>query len=157
MRYPWQSWSGLLLVLLFPLGSWADSIPAEEIEVPPPTWSVFYTGEPPPPPVLLPPVESPHDWDSMEPILLKESPEVPVSPPIGAPRTPPTSGVPIVPISWCWLPWLCNDSDDDDGGRPPRLTPPPFYPPGNPPTAPVPEPTAFLVFGLGLALIARKK
>lgn len=124
----------------------ADSITAEEIEVPPPEWSVFYREPEPEPPALVafepPPVE------------LEEGP--PLAPP---PSTPPPSGPPAVPPigppivvvpPLCWLPFVSCGGGDDRPPRPPR-------PPTGPPSAPVPEPTAALVFGVALYLVAKRR
>lgn len=128
----------------------ADSIPAEEIEVPPPTWSIFYEEEPEPE-LVLPPVESPHDWDNMEPLVVTEPPaRTPIGPIVAAGVPPALVGVGLI-TGWCWLPWLCNDNDGGGNGS----VLPPSGPPPGPPTPAIPEPGAFLVFGAGLLLLAR--
>lgn len=142
--------------------AYADSIPAEEIEVPPPTWSVFYVPkeEVPLPPVLL---DTPHDFNTMTPILLKDGPSTTTTTASTGGGAPPIVPVVVPPINYCWLPWFCDNNDDNDDGnnRKPR-TPkhPPYVPPDkpkNPPGAPVPEPTAIVIFGVVLGILTKYK
>lgn len=114
----------------------ADTILAEEIEVPPPEWSVLFEEptEPPPPPVLLaevPPIEVPQAE-----VPQAEAP--PASSPTGGPSVVPAP----VPVSWCWLSFV--DCDNGGGSNSRKTTSPP---------APVPEPGAALLFAAGLLLL----
>ena len=145
-----------LLLLVGVCQSKADSIPAEEIEVPPPTWSIFYEGEPEPEP--LPPVFTPIEIEG--PLISTLPPPDMATPATAGGGVPPGlvgAGVGIGVISFCWIPGLCGNGGnggDGGGGSPPFITPPP--PPPKFPTAPVPEPGAFLVFAVGLLLLSRR-
>ena len=113
----------------------ADSIPAEEIEVPPPEWSVFF--EPPAPP-LAPPVAE----DPIGPFMAPST--TPQAPPKAGPQGPSIVAIPV-PFNLCWFK-RCGNGDTHYSPAPP--------PPST--TQPIPEPTAALLFGLGLLILGRR-
>jgi hypothetical protein len=106
----------------------ADTITAEEIEVPAPEWSVFFEAEEPTLPRLL---------DE----LPEEIAETPRAPEREEQRS--ASSVVPIPLNRCWF-FDCGG----DGGR--RRTP-------RIPTAPIPEPTAGLLFLAGLLVLAKAR
>lgn len=116
----------------------ADTIEAEEIEVPPPDWSVFFEETPSEPPVYLPPVAEPD-------VVIATTEPGPAPEP--EPRHGRTTSIPPVIVGpppdwkpWCWF-RRC-------GGRPGR-------PGGDPPAPAVPEPSSALLFAVGLSMLWR--
>ena len=137
----------IIFILSLAVSADADSIEAEELEVPPPEWSIFYEALPPVPPVYTDPPE--------EAVTIEQTPPVSTT----ATSFPPTSNTnSLVPVPFvldvCWFKKCGNNDSPHNPHFKPHFKPP-VGPPGGPPGGnPIPEPGAGAMFLLGLGLLS---